>query len=272
MTVSNKGKAREPKKPGRNRPAGRRKTVRRTRRSTRGAPGPGRYDRKQTRDERRAEQRARLVHAAAEVFASRGFAAASVDQIIRRVRMSRRTFYEHFRDLKHALYDVYEGGAKELYEHVDGAIRSQHHPVAKVREGIVAFLTEMRSHAPLARVVYHEIRAAGPETAVRHDAMRSRFVSMWMEGLRRAYEAGHARRLPDEITVYALAAAIEAVALRYIDRGEEDRILEAVPSLVALAIAITQNTEEEVRQMLRVAELTPTGTDGPRLSRVVPRG
>src|SRR5204862_633910 len=115
----------------------------------------------------------------------------------------------------------------------------QRHPVAKVREGIVAFLTHMQVNAPLARVVYHEIRAAGPETAVRHDAMRSRFVSMWMEGLRRAYEAGHARRLPDEITVYAMAAAIGAVALRYVDRGEEDRVMAAVPSLVALAIAIT---------------------------------
>jgi AcrR family transcriptional regulator len=255
----------------RNRPAGRRRSARTAARSGRSAPGPGRYDRTQSRDERRAEQRRRLIQAAAEVFASRGYAAASVDQIIRRVRMSRRTFYEHFRDLKHALYEVYEGGAKQLYDVVENAIRAQRHPVAKVREGIVAFLSSMKEHAPLARVLYHEIRAAGPETSVRHDAMRSRFVSMWMEGLRRAYEAGHARRLPDEITVYAMAAAIEAVALRYVDRGEEDRILEAVPSLVALAIAITQNSEEEVERMLRAAELAPTGTDGPRLSRIVPR-
>jgi AcrR family transcriptional regulator len=212
------------------------------------------------------------VQAAAEVFASRGFAAASVDQIIRRVRMSRRTFYEHFRDLKHALYEVSEVGGKQLFENVDAAIRLQTHPVAKVREGIIAFLTTLQFSAPLARVVYHEIRAAGPETAIRHDAMRSRFVSMWMEGLRRAYEAGYARRLPDEVTVYALTAAIEAVALRYIDRGEEDRVLEAVPSLVGLAISIAQHSEEEVERMLRAAELAPTGTDGPRLSRIVPRG
>lgn len=256
----------------RSRPAGRRKSTRISGKSGRNAPGPGRYDRNQTREERRTEQRRRLIQAAAEVFASRGYASASVDQIIRRVRMSRRTFYEHFRDLKHALYEVYEGGAKQLYEHVESAIRAQRHPVAKVREGIVAFLTAMQVYAPLARVLYHEIRAAGPETAVRHDAMRSRFVSMWMEGLRRAYEAGHARRLPDEITVYAMAAAIEAVALRYVDRGEEDRILEAVPSLVALAIAITQNSEEEVERMLRAAELAPTGTEGARISRIVPRG
>ena len=258
-------------KSNRNRPAGRRKAARTGPRSSRSAPGPGRYDRNQSRDERRAEQRRRLIQAAAEVFASRGYAAASVDQIIRRVRMSRRTFYEHFRDLKHALFEVYEGGAKQLFENVEGAIRAQRHPVAKVREGIIAYLTSMRDYAPLARVLYHEIRAAGPETAVRHDAMRSRFVSMWMEGIRRAYEAGHARRLPDEITVYAMAAAIEAVALRYVDRGEEDRVLEAVPSLLALAIAITQNSEEEVEQLLRAAELAPTGTDGPRLSRIVPR-
>lgn len=271
MTATNKGKGRKARKNKRNRLAGRQKTVR-ARRSSRGAPGPGRYDRNQSREERRSEQRRRLVEAAAEVFASRGFAAASVDQIIRRVRMSRRTFYEHFRDLKHALYEVYEVGAKQLYENVDSAIRAERNPVGKVREGIVAFLTTMQMSAPLARVLYHEIRAAGPETSVRHDAMRSRFVSMWMEGLRRAYEAGHARRLPDEITVYAMAAAIEAVALRYVDRGEEDRILEAVPSLVSLAIAIAAHSQDEVDQMLRVAELPPTGTDGPRLSRIVPRG
>jgi hypothetical protein len=44
-------------------------------------------------DERRAEQRERLLLAARDVFAARGFAAAGIDEIVARAKASRTTSY-----------------------------------------------------------------------------------------------------------------------------------------------------------------------------------
>lgn len=221
------------------------------------APGPGRYDRNQPLDARRTEQRTRLLQAAAVVFAVHGFTGASVDLIIREVRMSRRTFYEHFRDLGEVLVEVYEGGARVLSGRVEEAVNGQADPTAKVREGILAYLTAMRDSAPLARVLHHEIHAIGPSHAQRHEAMRDRYVQIWQRGFQEAYDAGHARRVPDELTVYALSTAIEAVAMRYLDRGEEDRILEAAPALISLAVTAVQYSDEDIRRLLVAAALAP---------------
>ncbi|HEX7668752.1 MAG TPA: TetR/AcrR family transcriptional regulator [Polyangiaceae bacterium] len=221
------------------------------------APGPGRYDRTQPLDARRTEQRTRLLRAAAQVFALHGFTGASVDLIIREVRMSRRTFYEHFRDLEEVLVEVYETGARILSARVEEAVNGQADPTAKVREGILAYLTAMRDSAPLARVLYHEIHAIGPSHRKRHEAMRDRYVQIWRAGFQEAYDAGHARRVPDELTVYALSTAIEAVAMRYLDHGEEDRILEAAPALISIAVTAVQYSDEDIRRLLVAAALAP---------------
>lgn len=221
------------------------------------APGPGRYDRTQPLDKRRTEQRQRLLQAAAHVFSVHGFGGASVDLIIHEVRMSRRTFYEHFRDLKEVLLEVYEAGARILSGRVEAAVDGQADPTAKVREGIIAYLSAMRDSAPLARVLHHEIHAIGPSHAARHEAMRDRYGEIWLRGFREAYAAGQARRVPDEVTVYALSVAIEAVAMRYLDRGEEDRILEAAPALISLAVTAVQYSDEDIRRLLVAAALAP---------------
>lgn len=214
------------------------------------APGPGKYDRQKAPEERRAEQRERLLGAAAHVFATKGFGGASVDQIIRRVRMSRRTFYEHFDDLRSALLAVYDAGSKALIQHVERAVRAESDPVAKLHVGIREYLSALGSSAALTRVLYQEIRAAGPAYWARQEVMRSRFVALWMEGVQKAHAVGLARRVPSEETMYALAAAVEMLALRYLERREEDRILEAAPVLMDLAVSLLLHTDEQVQTAL----------------------
>jgi hypothetical protein len=43
-------------------------------------------------------------------------------------------------------------------------------------------------------------------------------------------------RPPDEQTAYVLISGMETLALRYIDRGEADRLTEAAPRLTELVL------------------------------------
>jgi AcrR family transcriptional regulator len=195
------------------------------------------------------------------VFATHGFAGSSVDLIVREVRMSRRTFYEHFKDLEDTLLAVYEVGARILEERVDQAVRNATDPTAQVREGILAYLDAMGSSAPLARVLYREIHAMGPKHQLRHTETRERYARLWAQGFRNGFEKGLAKRIPDDVTVYALSSAVEAVAMRYLDRGEEDRIMEAAPALIALALTATQYTDAEIKRLQEVALGAPKPRD-----------
>ena len=199
------------------------------------ARGPGKYDRAQSSEERRSDQRARLLGAASGVFAEVGFARASVDAIVRRAGMSRRTFYEHFADLGDALVAVYEIAADTLFRYVEKRIKAESDAARRIEVGVRAYLTLFSRSADLARVFHREIRAAGPERAARHDATLQRFVDLITSALAeaRAQQQLSVSR-EDEAVAFALVAGLEAVAMRYIDRGEEDRILEAAPRLIAL--------------------------------------
>lgn len=198
--------------------------------------GPGSYDRQSSTEERRAEQRARLLTAASAVFAQSGYARASVDAIVERARMSRRTFYEHFNDISDVFLHVYEQAASVLLRIVEDAIRQRTDPVEKLHAGIVAYLSTFQQHADIARVIHREIRAAGPEHASRHELAVLRFANLLSEGAVEAYARGLTTRAPSETTVYALVAGLEAVGMRYVDRGEESRIMEAAPELVELVL------------------------------------
>lgn len=53
--------------------------------------------------------RERLMAAAFVLFRDEGFAATSVDRVVARARVSKRTFYEHFRNRHHLLEEVVSG-------------------------------------------------------------------------------------------------------------------------------------------------------------------
>jgi AcrR family transcriptional regulator len=198
--------------------------------------GRGSYDRQRSAEERRAEQRERLLVAASAVFARDGYARASVDAIVERAHMSRRTFYEHFEGISDVFLHVYEQAAGMLLRVVEEAIRDKADPVDKLRAGIVAYLSMFQQHADIARVIHREIRAAGPEHASRHELAVLRFANLLSEGVVEAYARGLTTRAPSETTVYALVAGMEAVSMRYVDRGDESRILQAAPELVELVL------------------------------------
>src|SRR5262245_63348231 len=60
-----------------------------------------------------------ILHAAIEVFSRQGFAATSVEDILKAAGVARRTFYKHFGNKEEVLAAIYELATAELL----GAIR-----------------------------------------------------------------------------------------------------------------------------------------------------
>lgn len=225
------GDGRAPKKPaGKPRVAPGKRAA--TRPEAERAPGRGKYDRSRSHDERQREQLHRLLEAAARVFAERGYANATVEAIVTAAGMSRRTFYEHFDDLKSCLLTLHDKASRNVFRAVEAHVRAQPDPEAQTRAGVEAMLGGVARFPALARVMFRELRAAGPEFEAQHHAMMARFCALVHEGVASAHALGRTTLPPDELRVFALVSAMEAVAMRYVLRGEEERALEAAPVLV----------------------------------------
>ena len=203
------------------------------------APGRGKYDRSQSPDERQKDQQKRLLEAAGYVFAEMGWADATVEAIVNRAGMSRRTFYEHFDDLKECLLVLHQRVTKISFRAVESQVESQQTPQEMLRMGVMAFLGGIAMFPHMARVMFRVVRSAGPEFERIHEQMMARFTKLVLEGVEASFESGlgFGKRPADghvELRVFALVSGMEAVAMRYVMRGEESKALEAAPVLVEM--------------------------------------
>lgn len=200
------------------------------------APGRGKYDRSRSPGEREKDQRRRLLEAAGLVFAEVGWADATVEAIVNRAGMSRRTYYEHFDDLKECLLVLHQTISKISFRAVETAAHAQTSPPDKLEMGVRSFLGGIAMFPHMARVMFRVVRSAGPEFEAIHEQMMARFAKLVLDGVLASFDQGGHGRLPAdgqvELRVFALVSGMEAVAMRYVLRGEESKALEAAPILI----------------------------------------
>jgi AcrR family transcriptional regulator len=200
------------------------------------ASGRGKYDRAQTAGERKTERIERVLDAATEVFAARGYAGTRVDDLIEAAGISKRTLYEDFESVEAVLTAVYERAVRINFTTIFQKLTAVTDPIERVYVGVAAYFDMVHDNPSAARVVFDIYRQAGPEHAARYELNTTRYVMMMLEFLNAAFAAGRLGRAPDETTVYALTKAIDAVGVRALHRGETAQLPSLAPRMAELII------------------------------------
>jgi AcrR family transcriptional regulator len=185
-----------------------------------------------------ASQRARLLEAVGRAVAERGYAAATIDDIVRRARVSKKTFYEHFRDKEDCFLAAYEAAGEALLARVRAARSGPGHWLSRTRSGIRAYLRWLAAEPALARVFLIEVAAAGPRAAERRQRLRDRYARLVQE-LQEEARADDASlpELPVEI-FYALVGAVDEVVVRRIGGAGAEGLPELEPIIFRLEVAL----------------------------------
>jgi AcrR family transcriptional regulator len=182
-----------------------------------------------------ASQRTRLLEAVGRTVADKGYAAATIDDIVRGAGVSKKTFYEHFSDKLDCFLAAYEAASDQLLAHVraaqDAADRSSW--LARTRAGIHAYLRWLAAEPALARVFLIEVAAAGPEALERRERLRDRYAE-------RMRELQVANSVPDEIFHAVVAGADDLVVRRLREGGD---LLELEPILLYLQVSLLAGPE-----------------------------
>ena len=178
------------------------------------------------------ERREQLIGVGREVFAERGFAAASVEEIAERAGVSKPVVYEHFGG-KEGLYAVVvDREVQRLLDAITEALDGAEHPRAAVERAAEAFLTYIEEQRDGFRVLVRDAPigiATGSLPSVIGDVAANAESLLAREFSARGYEPAMA-----PLYARALVGMVALVGEWWLEAGEPDRA-EVAAHLVNLA-------------------------------------
>ncbi len=172
----------------------------------------------------------RILQAVVQVVGEKGYASLTVDAVIAASGVSRRTFYQLFKNKEDAFIAAYDLVASRLAEAVRESMTVEGGPVEKMNAGLAAFLEFLAAEPLAARMVIVEVLAAGPVAIERRDHAKQLFITTIADYLRRAD--------PDwadpELTGEGIAGAVLEIIYSRIRRGAADTLPALHPSLIRM--------------------------------------
>jgi AcrR family transcriptional regulator len=171
------------------------------------------------------EHRRRAVAAMAEAVGELGYAGTTVGDILRRARMSRRTFYQLFRNREECFLAAYDAALEGAMVRLARAHSGNGRRWSGQVETALAALFEYLADEPgLARVWLVEAPSLGPAGIERHERTMRQLAER-LEGLRRAGQGGGANGSGTVRFEASVGAVHRVVQARLLD-GRADELRE----------------------------------------------
>jgi AcrR family transcriptional regulator len=188
-----------------------------------------------------ASQRGRLLEAMAEAVAEKGYAPTTVADVIARAGVSRKTFYEHFRDKEDCFLAAYDTGVELLLETLRSVDVSGLDLLEGARARTRAYLETLASEPAFARTFLIEVAAAGPAALERREAVHDRFAALLREQVEAAREQLPDLPAPPDEAYLAAVGATDVVVSRLVARGRGAELpgLEGVVLHIQLSLLVS---------------------------------
>jgi AcrR family transcriptional regulator len=175
-------------------------------------------------------QRQRLLQAAAQEFASRGYARSSSESISRRAGMSKATFYEHFANKQDCMIALFDRAAEVLGGAIVNAARGARGDVLqRMQAGTRAFLAAVAEQPEYAQALLIESIAAGPDAARRRDQVVQGFADLLDTQNAEAARRGLISRFASPHDSLAVVGAINELVSRQVRLGVPENMLDLAP-------------------------------------------
>ncbi len=172
-------------------------------------------------------QRERMLAATAQAVAERGYAHTNVADIIAIARVSRRTFYEHFRDKDECLLAAYDAVVQQLFRAVSQAYLAERDWSDRIHAGLVALAEFVVDEPDFARMCFLEAPlalAAGRKRRADAMALFATFLEP-RQGRPAEFDT------PD-LAIEVIVGGLYEVIYSRLASGQPQRLLEELPEMV----------------------------------------
>lgn len=190
----------------------------------------------QRQEERRNSTRRRIIEAALQVFADKGYHAAAVDDIVRASSTSKGAVYFHFPNKQGIFLALVDHLAGQLIDRMEGAISTERGGISKVDAALRTALEAFASHRSLARILLVEVVGLGHGFDPQLESLRCRFSDAIRRHLDRAVADGSIPPQNTEIAAQAWLGAINEVVGRWLCAESPEPLERWLPSLRVLLL------------------------------------
>lgn len=180
-------------------------------------------------------QRERIVVAVAEVVSVTGYRDMTVESVIARAGVSRKTFYQHFDNREAAFLAAYDGFARQVLDVILRAQAAEDSFSARAERTIRAVLELLAAHPAETYLCVVETLAVGPAGARRRADVMRRVVRS-VHDMTCALAIAKGRRPPQEITAEVVVGGVFEVIYNRVQRREIGSLVGLLPDLVYCAL------------------------------------
>jgi len=162
----------------------------------------------------------------AAAVSEKGYAAATIADIVRHARVSKRSFYEHFEDKEDCLLASYAKVAAEIQEClVKAVVANEGKAWTEQLDAVLAAYVAALEVAPsLTRACLMEMAAAGPRARKLRREVHESFARLLREFVKQA-RAHHPELRPISATVAtAIVGGIDELLLAQVEKGPQRKL------------------------------------------------
>jgi AcrR family transcriptional regulator len=105
------------------------------------------------REANKAQKKEAFIKAAEDLFVEKGFENTSIEEIVKRAGLTKRTLYQYFQSKEDLYYAVALGGARQLYEASIAALEHGGNTREKIRLANLAHLNFYKEHLNLFQIL-----------------------------------------------------------------------------------------------------------------------
>ena len=194
------------------------------------AAGPAKG--KQRRAQKMQDKRERILRAAVQLFASKGFHYTHTGEIARQADIATGTLYLYFRSKDEVLLAAYEETMLSFITNVQALVEGAAGPERKLRDMIHLHLRTLEASPDVAHVLLIEVRQTGPEVKRRAFEIIERYMHFIRRLIAEGVTQGAFKAIEPEIAAEMILGALEQLALRWL-RGKSSYSLAAIADAAA---------------------------------------
>ena len=187
--------------------------------------------------ENRGDKRTRIIDAAVEVFAEKGFHQSRVTDIATLANVADGTIYLYFKSKEDLLLSVFEEKMDHLIAEANALLADIEDPLMRLRELAHYHFRQVRDHRAVAEVLSVELRLSNKFLREYRPTKLWEYLDLFRSSMRQGQRMGLIREDIDTFVVmWALFGAIDELGMQWVllNRADKSRFeLEAAADQVA---------------------------------------
>jgi AcrR family transcriptional regulator len=184
------------------------------------------------REELKASQRGRLICAITDSVAERGYAETSVADVIALAGVSRRTFYEHFKDKEDCFLVAYDVGAQATYDAMVQAAEGRTDWREILDAVFTTWLEFLAADLAFTRAYMIEFWAAGDAARERWKARRDRTAGLLKTLHKLARKEDPAIEPVSDTVIAAVVGGVNRVVISHVLAKDPRPLTALKPELI----------------------------------------